>query len=265
MGTLVWVVPNRPQWCFCGGKLGDRMTTVWLVIPCYNENEIIRDTANQLALTVRELMGRGVISHYSKILFVNDGSKDGTWEIIEALHKENPVFEGIDILKNTGQQNALMAGLMSAREYVDAAITLDADLQDDIKVIEKFLDNYHHGCDVVYGVREDRSSDFIGKKLTAEFFYKLLQYLNPHIIYNHGDFRLMSRRVLDALCDYPKDYLFLRGIIPRLGYPSAVISYTRKKRIKGKSKYSLIKMMGLAFDGIIETHTVKKFETERDR
>jgi Glycosyltransferases involved in cell wall biogenesis len=226
------------------------MITLWLVIPCYDEENVLRDSADYLIKLIEDLIRRERISNKSKIAFVNDGSKDKTWQIIKELHQNDSIFVGINLSKHRGQQNALMAGLMMAKKYADVAITLDADLQDDIQVVEKFLDEYHHGHDIVYGVRYDRKTDFIGKKLSAEGFYKLLKHLNPDIIYNHGDFRLMSRRTLEALSEYEEVNLFLRGIIPQLGYPSINVPYSRKKRMKGKSKYSIFKMISFALEGI---------------
>lgn len=226
------------------------MTTVWLVMPCYNEEAVIRASASKTVELMKALMLKGTVSPHSKIVFVNDGSKDRTWQVIEELHQEDTVFAGINLLKNEGQQHALMAGLMTAKKYADAVITLDVDLQDDVCVIEKFLDKYHQGYDVVYGVRQDRQSDTIGKKLSAEWFYRLLGQLNSEVIYNHGDFRLMSRRVLEALSEYEEVNLFLRGLIPQLGYPSACVPYVRKKRMQGTSKYSLLKMISFALDGV---------------
>lgn len=241
------------------------MTTLWLVIPCYNEEAVIGDTASQLFFIMRDLIGRGKISDNSKIVFINDGSKDKTWEIIEMLYKENHVFAGINLLKNAGQQNALMAGLMTARAYADAVITLDADLQDDIKVIENFVDKHKQGYDVVYGIREDRRSDCIGKRVSAQFFYTFIKFMNPRIIHNHGDFRLMSRSVLDSLCEYQTDHLFLRGIVAQLDYPAAMVSYKRKKRMNGVSKYSLIKMMTLALNGFICAYVGKSHKASNVR
>lgn len=199
---------------------------------------------------MNELINKGKVSRNSKIAMVNDGSKDKTWEIISKLHQENNLFTGINLSRNKGHQNALLAGLMTAKKYADITISLDADLQDDIKVIEKFVDKYIEGYDIVYGVRSSRSKDTFFKKFTAESFYKFMQVLGVDIVYNHADYRLMSKRTLDALENYQEVNLFLRGIVPQIGFKSTSVEYERNERFAGESKYPLKKMITFAFEGI---------------
>lgn len=199
---------------------------------------------------MNELINKGKVSKNSKIAMVNDGSKDKTWEIISKLHQENNLFTGINLSRNKGHQNALLAGLMTAKKYADITISLDADLQDDIKVIEKFVDKYIEGYDIVYGVRSSRNKDTFFKKFTAESFYKFMQVLGVDIVYNHADYRLMSKRTLDALENYQEVNLFLRGIVPQIGFQSTSVEYERNERFAGESKYPLKKMISFAFEGI---------------
>ena len=197
------------------------------------------------------LMDRGAISRDSRITLVDDGSADGTWQIIRELcDAPDSLFSAVKLSHNRGHQNALLAGLESVMDRCDAAVSLDADLQDDIDVIDRFIEEYENGCDIVYGVRDDRSSDSFAKRVTAQGYYKFLKLLGVDIIYNHADYRLMSRRALHALSGYRETNLFLRGIIPELGFPSAVVTYARREREAGESKYTLPKMLKLAFDGI---------------
>lgn len=190
------------------------------------------------------------ISKHSKILFINDGSKDKTWSIIEELHKKNKIFSGINLSRNRGHQNALLAGLMTAKELADLTISLDADLQDDVDVIDKFVEQYYSGSDIVYGVRSSRQSDTFFKRTTALTFYKLMSTLGADVIYNHADYRLMSKRALEGLSEFEEVNLFLRGIIPLIGYKSSVVEYERHERLAGESKYPLKKMIAFALDGI---------------
>jgi len=227
-----------------------------IVVPCYNEKEVLPTTAEQLLGTVKRLAQSGVISPESKIVFVDDGSKDNTWELIENLCKENPKnFCGIKLSKNRGHQNALLCGLFSAKEFADACISIDADLQDDISVVDEMLNLYSSGCEIVYGVRSKRDKDSIFKRLTAHIFYRFINFLGADIIYNHADFRLMSKNALNALAEYKEVNLFLRGIVPMLGYKTGIAYYERKERTAGESKYPLGKMLRFAFEGITSLST----------
>ncbi len=222
-----------------------------IVVPCYNEKEVLPSTAEQLLGVVQRLAKSDVISKESKIVFIDDGSKDNTWELIENLCEENPVnFSGIKLSRNRGHQNALLCGLLSVKEFADASISIDADLQDDISVIDEMLSLYASGCEIVYGVRSKRDKDSFFKRVTAHTFYKLINFLGARIIYNHADFRLMSKKALDALEEYKEVNLFLRGIIPMLGYKTGIAYYERKERMAGESKYPFGKMLKFALEGI---------------
>lgn len=223
---------------------------LYLVIPCYNEEEVLTTTAEILTKKIEELLKKSMISKESRILFVNDGSKDKTWAIIERLCNKNSLYQGIKLSRNEGHQNAVLAGLMTAKVYCDMAISLDADLQDDIDVIDQFVDEYYDGNDIVYGVRSKRDADTFFKRFSAESFYKLLKVFGVEIVYNHADYRLMSKRALEGLAQFKEVNLFLRGIVPLIGYPSSVVTYERHERFAGESKYPLKKMLSLAFDGI---------------
>ena len=226
------------------------MKTIYLVIPCYNEEEVLLETAKRLKEKINILIEKGKISEKSRVTFVDDGSKDNTWSIIEHLNSSNNIFSGIKLSRNRGPQNALLAGLMTVKNYCDAAISLDADLQDDINVIDKFIDKFIEGCDVVYGVRSDRKTDTIFKRTTAQGFYKVMKVLGVDIVYNHADYRLMSKRALESLEQFKEVNLFLRGIVPLIGYKSDVVLYERNERFAGESKYPLKKMLSFAFEGI---------------
>ena len=221
-----------------------------LVIPCYNEEEVLPETAKRLTEKLNGMIERKLISPESKMVFVNDGSKDQTWPIIRELHATNPLVWGINLSRNKGHQNALLAGLMTVKEYADMAISLDADLQDDIDAIDQFVEKYYEGYDVVYGVRSSRETDTFFKKFTAQGFYKLMKVLGVDIVYNHADYRLMSKRALHELENFKEVNLFLRGIVPLIGFPYSVLTYERHERFAGKSKYPLKKMLNFAFDGI---------------
>ena len=223
---------------------------IWLVIPCYNEQEVIPETSRQLEEIMRGLIKKDKISDKSKIAFVNDGSKDNTWNIITDLHEKNPMFTGINLAHNKGHQNALLAGLMTAKDYADAAISLDADLQDDVGVIEQFIDKFNEGKDVVYGVRSTRATDTVFKRSTAHAFYKLMKVMGADTLQDHADYRLMSKRALEGLAKYKEVNLFLRGIVPMIGYETDVVYYERHERFAGESKYPLKKMLSFAVDGI---------------
>lgn len=223
---------------------------IWLVIPCYNEQEVLPETSRQLEEIMRGLIKKDKISDKSKIAFVNDGSKDNTWNIITDLHEKNPMFTGINLAHNKGHQNALLAGLMTAKDYADAAISLDADLQDDVGVIEQFIDKFNEGKDVVYGVRSTRATDTVFKRSTAHAFYKLMKVMGADTLQDHADYRLMSKRALEGLAKYKEVNLFLRGIVPTIGYETDVVYYERHERFAGESKYPLKKMLSFAVDGI---------------
>lgn len=223
---------------------------LYLVIPCYNEEEVLPETARQLLEKMNSMFEREMISRESKIMFVNDGSRDRTWEIIEELHRENPIYVGVKLSRNKGHQNALLAGLMTAKERADMAISLDADLQDDVNVIDQMVECYHQGNDVVYGVRSARKTDTFFKKFTAQGFYKLMKAMGVDIVYNHADYRLMSRRALEGLSQFREVNLFLRGIVPLIGYRHTEVTYERHERFAGESKYPLKKMLSFATDGI---------------
>lgn len=223
---------------------------LYLVIPCYNEEEVLADTAGKLDKKMKELMAEGLIDVKSRIIFVNDGSMDLTWKIIEDFHNKDTLFGGINLTRNRGHQNALLAGLMTVKDDADIVISLDADLQDDINVFDEMLRKNNEGYDVIYGVRNDRKKDSFFKRHTAQMFYKLTNKLGGDLIYNHADFRLMSRRALEGLAQFEEVNLFLRGIVPLIGYPSTIVEYERKERLAGKSKYPLKKMMSFAIEGI---------------
>ena len=226
------------------------MNTIYLVVPCYNEEEVLRETASRLKDKMQGLIRNKVISDKSRITFVDDGSKDKTWSIIEELNSNDKIFSGVKLSRNRGHQNALLAGLMTVKGYCDATISLDADLQDDINVIDKFIEKFNYGCDVVYGVRSERKTDTVFKRTTAQGFYKIMKALGVDIVYNHADYRLMSKRALDSLQDFKEVNLFLRGIVPLIGYKSDVVLYERNERFAGESKYPLKKMLSFAFEGI---------------
>lgn len=223
---------------------------LYLVIPCYNEEAVVYETSRRLLDIINQLVKAEKISSKSKIMFVNDGSTDKTWEIIESLHTQNPIFCGVCLSRNKGHQNALLAGLMTAKEYADIVISLDADLQDDVNAIEKMIDEYHNGYEIVYGVRSSREKDTFFKKTTAKGFYKFMKLLGVEIVFNHADYRLMSKSALDALSQFEEVNLFLRGIIPLIGFKSTTVEYERNERFAGESKYPLKKMLAFAFDGI---------------
>lgn len=236
--------------CENGGTSMEQKSTLYLVVPCYNEEEVLDETTKQLNRKLGGLIEAGKVSDASRILFVNDGSRDQTWMIIRRLHEEYRLVSGLNLSRNRGHQNAVFAGLMYAKEHCDVAISLDADLQDDVDAIDEMIDKFHEGCDVVYGVRSSRKKDTFFKKTTAEGFYKIMKWMGVDIVFNHADYRLMSKRVLDQLQDYKEVHLFLRGMIPLIGYPSANVYYERKERFAGESKYPLKKMLAFAFDGI---------------
>lgn len=231
------------------------MDTLYLVIPCYNEEEVLPETSKQLLKKIQSLMQAQKISNKSRIVFVNDGSKDRTWEMIEQYHAENPIFQGVCLSRNRGHQNALLAGLMTVKDHCDMTISLDADLQDDIDAIDAMVEKYYAGNDVVYGVRSARKTDTFFKKFTAESFYKIMKHLGADVVYNHADYRLMSRRTLEGLASFGEVNMFLRGVVPMIGYPSDMVYYERKERFAGTSKYPLKKMLAFAWEGITSLST----------
>ena len=224
--------------------------TLYLVLPCYNEEEVLPETARRLECKLKALMSAGKISPKSRVLFVNDGSKDQTWTIISRLHRENHLFCGVDLSRNRGHQNALMAGLMTARMRADLVISMDADLQDDVNAVDAMVDKYLEGVDIVYGVRSSRKTDTFFKRTTAEAFYRLMDLLGAETVFNHADYRLMSRRALDGLAQFTEVNLFLRGIVPMIGYRTDTVEYERGERFAGESKYPLKKMLAFALEGV---------------
>ena len=228
---------------------------LYLVVPCYNEQEVLPETSKRLKEKMESLMERNLISRDSRIMFVNDGSKDRTWSMIEELHEQDPIFAGVKLSRNRGHQNALLGGLMTAKEYADMTISLDADLQDDIDVIDQMVEKYYDGCEIVYGVRSARTTDTFFKRFTAESFYHMISMMGGEIVFNHADYRLMSKRALEEMAKYKEVNLFLRGIVPMIGFKTDVVTYERHERMAGESKYPLKKMLALAIDGITSLST----------
>ncbi len=227
-----------------------RGNTLYIVVPCYNEEEVLPETARRLADKLRTLMRGGKIGPGSRVLFVNDGSKDGTWDVISRLHREDPLLCGADLSRNRGHQNALLAGLMTAKDRSDMAISMDADLQDDVDAVDAMVDKYLAGADIVYGVRSSRKTDTFFKRTTAEAFYRMMDLLGAETVFNHADYRLMSRRALEGLAQFKEVNLFLRGIVPMIGYPTDTVEYERGERFAGESKYPLKKMLSFALEGV---------------
>lgn len=232
-----------------------RGNILYTVIPCYNEEEALPETARRLGEKYDSLIASGVISSKSRIAFVNDGSKDNTWELICALHQKNAIFTGINLSRNRGHQNALLGGLLTVRDRADMVISMDADLQDDINAMDEMIAKYADGCDVVYGVRSSRKQDSFFKRFTAEAFYRLMNRLGANTVFNHADYRLLSRRALNGLAEFKEVNLFLRGIVPMIGYRSDTVLYERGKRLAGESKYPFKKMLAFAFEGITSLST----------
>lgn len=223
---------------------------LYIVIPCYNEEEVLEETTRQLKEKLTKLINDKKINDQSRVMYVNDGSKDKTWELIEKINKKEKYFTGISLSRNRGHQNALLAGLMTAKNYADMIISMDADLQDDINAADEMIEKYYDGCDIVYGVRSARKKDTFFKRATAEGFYKIMQKMGVEIVFNHADYRLTSKRVLENLADYKEVNLFLRGMFPLIGYKSDKVYYERNERFAGESKYPLKKMLSFAWDGI---------------
>ncbi len=223
---------------------------LYIVVPCYNEEEVLPITAGMFVDKINELIKKELISNESKIVFVNDGSKDRTWEIIRKMSEENTEVEGITLSRNRGHQNAVLAGLMEVRNNCDITITIDCDGQDDIHAMNKMVEEYLNGCEIVYGVRDNRETDTAFKRVTAESYYKILKLMGAEVVYNHADYRLLSARVLQELAKYKEVNIYLRGMIPLVGFKSTSVYYKREERYAGKSHYPLSKMLSLAFDGI---------------
>lgn len=226
-----------------------------IVSPCYNEEAILRYSADTLTSFLKRVIALGKIAPSSRILYVNDGSRDRTWSLIEELHKDNSFVEGLSLAKNVGGELAVMAGMMVARERADVVVTIDADLQDDVEAIEEMINHYLEGCDIVYGVKTSREADPWLKRITAEGFYRLQQNMGINVIFNHTNFRLMSKRALEALSEYSERNLYLRGIIPQLGFRSAEVEDVIRERTAGESKYNYTKLLLLAVDGITSFST----------
>lgn len=227
------------------------MDRLAIVVPCYNEEEVLHIAADALRDVLDDLVHKNKISEDSFVLFVNDGSKDKTWALIEEEHKAHPVqIKGVKLAGNVGHQFALTAGLLTAKDMADVTVSIDADLQDDVNVIEEMLDKFHDGKDIVYGVRSERKTDTFFKRFTAQSFYKVMAMMGVKTVYNHADFRLMSKRALEHFAKYEESNLFLRGMMPLIGYETDSVYYQRKERVAGESKYPLKKMLALAFDGI---------------
>ena len=231
------------------------MDRLYIVVPCYNEEEVLPETARRLRAKMTALTEAGKIAPDSRVLFVNDGSKDRTWDIIRSLHESDPLFSGLDLSRNRGHQNALLAGLMTAKDRCDMAISMDADLQDDIDAVDEMVDKYRDGCDIVYGVRSSRTTDTFFKRFTAESFYRLMNFLGANVVFNHADYRLLSRRALEGLAQFKEVNLFLRGIVPMIGYRTDTVEYARGERFAGESKYPLKKMLSFAMEGITSLST----------
>ena len=224
--------------------------TLYIVVPCYKEEAVLPETARRLKAKMTGLIEQGKVSPASRVMFVNDGSKDRTWPIIEELHAQDKLFSGVDLSRNRGHQNALLAGLLTAVNFADMIVSMDADLQDDIDAVDAMVDAYREGYDIVYGVRSSRKTDTFFKRFTAEGFYKLMRALGVDIVFNHADYRLMSRRAVEGLAQFSEVNLFLRGIVPQIGYSWTTVEYERAERFAGESKYPLKKMLSFAFDGI---------------
>ena len=237
------------------------MDKLGIVVPCYNEEEVFPISEPALRGVLDDLVAKGKIAADSFVMFVNDGSKDATWDLIEEAHRQHPVqVYGVKLAGNVGHQFALTAGLLTAKDMCDVTVSIDADLQDDVNVIEEMIDKYHEGCDIVYGVRSDRKTDSFFKRTTAQAFYKLMASMGVKTVYNHADFRLMSQRAVEQFSHYEETNLFLRGIVPTLGYKTDCVYYQRLERAAGESKYPLSKMLALAFNGI-SSFSIKPINT----
>lgn len=231
------------------------VTKLYIAVPCFNEEAVLPITASALSDRLNLMINREQISPDSRIVFIDDGSSDGTWQIISDYSAENPLICGIKLSKNCGHQNALMCGLMAVREHCDAVISIDADMQDDIGIFDEMLNHYEKGCQIVFGVRTARKKDTLFKRFSAQCYYRLLKSMGADIIYNHADYRLMSSRALEALSEYGEVNLFLRGLVPTLGFKTACVPYERNERAAGKTKYPLSRMLSLAWEGITSFST----------
>ena len=232
-----------------------RPNRLYIVVPCYNEEEVLPETSRRLREKLERLIAAGQIAGDSRVLFVNDGSKDRTWSIIRDLHGQSPLFSGVDLTRNRGHQNALLAGLMTAKDRADMVISMDADLQDDVDAIDAMVARYHEGFDVVYGVRSSRKKDTFFKRFTAEGFYRVMNALGAETVFNHADFRLLSKAALEGLSQFREVNLFLRGMVPLVGYASTTVEYERGERFAGESKYPLKKMLAFAMEGVTSLST----------
>ena len=228
---------------------------LYIVVPCYNEEEVLPETSRRLKDKLEGMIAAGAISEESRVLFVNDGSKDRTWSMIAELHEKDRRFSGVNLTRNRGHQNALLAGLMTARDRADMVISMDADLQDDVDAVDAMVEKYYAGCDIVYGVRSSREKDTFFKRFTAEGFYRVMNFLGAETVFNHADYRLMSRRALEGLSQFKEVNLFLRGIVPMIGYTTGTVEYERGERFAGESKYPLKKMLAFAMEGITSLST----------
>ena len=228
----------------------NKLPILYIVVPCYNEEEVLYETTKRLKVKLKEIIKSKKVSNQSRVMYVNDGSKDKTWDIIKEINNNEELFTGISLSRNRGHQNALLAGLLTAKDYADVVISMDADLQDDIDAIEKMIDKYLEGNDIVYGARSTRKKDSIFKRFTAETFYKLMKCLGVDCVYNHADYRLTSKKVLDEFSNFKEVNLFLRGMFPLVGFKSDIVYYERNERYAGNSKYPLKKMLNFAWDGI---------------
>lgn len=228
----------------------EKPITLYVVIPCYNEEEVLEETTKQLKVKMKELIKNKKISNLSKVMYVNDGSKDNTWNLIKKINEKEKLFTGITLSRNRGHQNALLGGLMTAKDYADVVISMDADLQDDINAIDEMIDKYYEGNEIIYGVRSARKTDTFFKRVTAEGFYKFMKFLGVDCVYNHADYRLTSKKVLEQFANFKEVNLFLRGMFPLVGYKSDIVYYERNERFAGESKYPLKKMLNFAWDGI---------------
>lgn len=226
------------------------MDVLYVVVPCYNEQDILKECSNTLKKKIKTLIKNKMISNKSKILFVNDGSKDNTLNIIKELNDKDKIFKGISLSRNRGHQNALLAGLLYCKDLCDFTISIDADLQDDVNAIDEMVEKYNSGSDIVYGVRNKRYKDSFFKRTTAICFYKFLEKMGANSVFNHADFRLLSKKVVVELSKYKEVNLYLRGIIPMIGFNSSIVYYDREERTKGETKYTVKKMFNFAFDGI---------------
>lgn len=227
-----------------------KQETLYIVIPCYNEEAVLPETEKRLTAKLGKMIENGLISDKSRMVFVDDGSKDKTWSMISEMYEKNPYVMGIKSSKNRGHQNTLLEGLMTVKDDCDMVVSMDADLQDDIEVLDQFVEKYYRGCDIVYGVRSARKTDTWFKRTTAQGFYKVMEAMGVNIVYNHADYRLMSKRAIQELENFKEVNLFLRGIVPMIGFKTDIVEYERSERFAGESKYPLKKMVSFALDGI---------------